>query len=213
MDLITNEGRTRLVMASRGAPRDYLTLTSQAMRLASDRVDKPNRPRNRITAEDVNSVSRDLRAKKDEELQRDSGEVAERLRAQLGEILNFCLDHNKTNVFLVEAKDLRDESWGRHVGVLADLRLIHQIGTTSIQASGAGNPYRGRTFAAFTLDLSTYTATRSERIRPVEFWTAHGKQDLRRVGLIYIPSGPGSRVCGSAPVDWSQESLPGMEGP
>jgi hypothetical protein len=45
----------------------------------------------------------------------------------------------------------------------------------------------------FTLDLSNYTGTRSDRIKQIEFWTATGKQDIRRAALIYEP-GAGDRA-------------------
>lgn len=47
--------------------------------------------------------------------------------------------------------------------------------------------YRGRRFVGFTLDLSNWTGTRSERIKQIEFWTAPGRQKARRARLIYEP--------------------------
>jgi len=60
---------------------------------------------------------------------------------------------------------------------------VHAIGNLSVQTG----TYRGRRFLGFTLDLSNYTGTRSERITQIEFWTSEGKQATRRARLIYEP--------------------------
>src|SRR5680860_1291244 len=48
--MLTDGGRTRLVLGSGGVARDYLNLTSMALRTANERPSKPSRPHNRITA-------------------------------------------------------------------------------------------------------------------------------------------------------------------
>jgi hypothetical protein len=209
-ELLTPGGRTRLVLASVGVARDYLNLTSQALRIANERQDRPARPHNRITAEDVNEVSRHLAEQKEQDLVSDAGENADALRSRLSNLVTFCLDRNRTNVFLVESSKLRETDWGRDIEALAELRFIHRISSVSVQTSN----YRGRQFTAFTLDLSSYTGTRSERIRQIEFWTTDGHQDLRRVGLIFIPGQEsGTRSDEGeleAAVDWTQDPLPGI---
>jgi hypothetical protein len=69
-DLLTDSARERLVLASGGVPRDYLSLTANALRAASRRDDAANRPRNRITAEDVSEVATVLLEQKEQELLR-----------------------------------------------------------------------------------------------------------------------------------------------
>lgn len=211
-DLVTDGGRTRLVLASGGVARDYLNLVAQALRVANERESRPSRPHNKITAEDVNSVSQHLQEQKQTDLQRDAGPNADALRERFSDLVAFCLDHNDTNVFVVETNLLRETEWGAEVEALADLRFVHRIGPVSIQSS----TYRGRQFTAFTLDLSSYTGTRSERIRQIEFWTTKGREQLRRVGLIYSAderADASSSVAPSRPpVDWEQDPLPGIEG-
>jgi hypothetical protein len=70
------------------------------------------------------------------------------------------------------------------VQALADLRFIHRVGTLSTKRAA----YAGRKFAAFTIDLSTWTSTRSEQIKPISFWEREGKQKIRDPKLIYTPS-------------------------
>lgn len=209
-DLITEGGRTRLVLASGGVARDYLNLTAQALRAANERPARAGRPHNRITAEDVNEVSQHLQDQKQQDLLLDAGPNADALRGRFSELVGFCLDRNRTNVFLVETVKLRETGWGQEIEALADLRFVHRLGAVSVQSS----TYRGRQFTAFTLDLSSYTGTRSERIKQIEFWTTQGHQDLRRVGLIYLPGQEVTRGSSGEvleePVDWDQPPLPGM---
>lgn len=181
--LITEGGRERLVLGSGGVARDYLYLTQNALRNANERTPNPSRPHNRIGAEDVNEAAAELSALKQQDLARDAGPEAESVRQRLSDVVKFCLDVNGTNVFLVEGTHLQEDDWGKEIQALADLRLVHQIGNLSVQTGS----YRGRRFVGFTLDLSNWTGTRSQRIRQIEFWTPGGRQDARRASLIYTP--------------------------
>ena len=181
--LLTDGGRQRLVLGSGGVARDYLHLTQSALRNANERPSSQWRPHNRITAEDVNEAAAGLSALKQEDLARDAGPNADAVRQRLSDVAKFCLDVNGTNVFLVEGTHLQEEDWGKDIQALADLRLVHQIGNLSVQTGS----YRGRRFVGFTLDLSNWTGTRSERLQQIEFWTPSGRQDARRARLIYTP--------------------------
>lgn len=191
--LVTEGGRQRLVLGSGGVARDYLYLTQMALRNANERPTNPSRPHNRIGAEDVNEAAAALSAQKQQDLALDAGPMADQLRERLTDVAKFCLDVNGTNVFLIEGTKLQEEDWGKEIQALSDLRLVHQIGNLSVQTGS----YRGRRFVGFTLDLSNYTGTRSERIRQIEFWTRTGKQDIRRASLIYTP-GASARIPASA---------------
>jgi hypothetical protein len=214
-DVLTDGGKVRLVLGSGGVARDYLNLTHLALRASNERIASTFRPHNRITAEDVNESSAKLSEEKQNDLRLDSGPNADRLRERLSDVVRFCLDSNGTNVFLVDGPQLQETDWGKEVQSLADLRLVHEIGNISIQSSD----YRGRRFVGFTLDLSSYTGTRSESIRQIEFWDRGGKSQLRRAGLIYDPTegagrnggGSGKAAKAREPVDWSQPPLPGIE--
>lgn len=212
-DLVTDGGRKRLVLGSGGVARDYLNLAAASLRAANSRADATYRPRNRITAEDVNESSAELSRQKQNDLALDSGPDADAVRERLADIARFCLDFNGTNVFLVEGTKLDETQWGKQLQSLTDLRLVHEIGNISIQSSD----YRGRRCVAFTLDLSNYTGTRSEHIRQIEFWTPTGKQDLRRAGLRYEPGLAASHKASPfppddrGPVDWEEAPLPGFD--
>jgi Cdc6-like AAA superfamily ATPase len=183
--LITEGGRERLVLASGGVARDYLSAVRGALRNATERPASGTRIKNRITAEDVARAASDLYEQKQEELKKDAGEEAEALRSRLSEIINFAVETNRTNVLLVEATKLQEEDWGKQVQGLVDLRLLHKVETLSTKRGGEN--YAGRKFAAFTLDLAAWTSTRSERIAPMDFWKTSEKQKMRQVKLIYTP--------------------------
>ena len=206
--LLTDGGRQRLVLGSGGVARDYLHLTQSALRNANERPSSPWRPHNRITAEDVNEAAAGLSALKQEDLARDAGPNADAVRQRLSDVAKFCLDVNGTNVFLVEGTHLQEEDWGKEIQALADLRLVHQIGNLSVQTGS----YRGRRFVGFTLDLSNWTGTRSERIQQIEFWTPSGRQDARRARLIYTPGvsdRPALDAKSTAPKSKADEELTG----
>jgi hypothetical protein len=183
--MITDGARERLVLASGGVARDYLSLVRRALRNSTDRPAHQFRPRNRITAEDVAEAAGDLYEQKQQELKDDAGDEAETLRSRLSDIVNFVVERNRSNVLLVETTKLQEEHWGREVQGLVDLRFLHKVDTLSTKRGG--ETYAGRKFAAFTLDLSTWTSTRSEQISPVNFWQAGGKQKMREPRLIYTP--------------------------
>ncbi|MCP9485018.1 MAG: ATP-binding protein [Gaiellaceae bacterium MAG52_C11] len=184
--LLTDGGRERLVLASGGVARDYLSLVRRALRNATERPSHQWRVKNRITAEDVAQAATDLYGQKQEELKQDAGDEAEALRSRLSEIVRFCVETRRTNVFLVETTKLQEEDWGKDVEALADLRFIHRVDTLSTKRGG--ETYAGRKFAAFTLDLSTWTSTRSEQISPINFWEREGRQKIRDPKLIYTPT-------------------------
>ena len=208
--LLTDGGRQRLVLGSGGVARDYLYLTQNALRNASERAPNPSRAHNRIGAEDVNEAAAELSALKQQDLARDAGPNADAVRQRLSDVAKFCLDVNGTNVFLVEGTNLQEQDWGKEIQALADLRLVHQIGNLSVQTGS----YRGRRFVGFTLDLSNWTGTRSEKIRQIEFWTTDGREQARRARLIYAP-GAAERPARPAPARAARadaatdEELPG----
>lgn len=184
-DVVTDTARTRLVLASGGVPRDYLNLVQAALAKASRRSGEPNRPRNKITAEDVTLTAPDFLKQREEDLVVDArAEDVDRLRASLNEVLNFCLVHRKTNVFLVASRHLREDQWGRDIAALSDLRFFHRIGNTTVKSGDAA--YVGVRYDAFALDLSSYSGQRV-RTNEIEFWTTDGAQQMRAVGHVYTP--------------------------
>lgn len=105
--LLTEGGRERLVLASGGVARDYISLVRRGLRNATERPSHQFRVKNRITAEDVAQAAADLYEQKQEELKQDAGDDAEALRSRLSEIVRFCVETHRTNVLLVETQSFR----------------------------------------------------------------------------------------------------------
>lgn len=191
--MLTDTGRERLVLASGGVPRDYLNLAAAALRRSTKRVDAPNRPRNRVNAEDVSEVAPDFLEQKEQELALDADpEDVERLRERFNDIVTFCVNEHRRNVFLVEATKLRETQWGRDVAALKELRFIHSVANLTVKS---GNPkYTGRRYEAFVLDLSAYAGSRVRSIEMISFWESDGKQKIRGASFIYRPEEDGERA-------------------
>ena len=206
-DLLTDAARERLVLASGGVPRDFLSLIAEALKSASRRAHSANRPRNKITVEDISDVASALLAQKEQELQKDaSAEDVQRLRDRFSDIVRFCGHERKKNVFLVEATVLREEQWGRDIIALRELRFVHSIGNLTVKSSS--ERYTGRRFEAFVLDQSAYVITRARGIEIVPFWETEGFQRIRGAQLIYRPSEDGKcppeDPADSVSGDWEQ---------
>lgn len=186
MEMLVTEGaRLRLVTASGGVPRDYVNLVTAALDRATRRTGEQNRPRNRITAEDVNLAAPEFLKQKEDDLRVDARpEDIDRLRNRLYDVLNFCLVHRKTNIFTVEARMLREAQWGRDIAALSDLRFFHRFGNLTVKSSDPG--FVGQRYEGFAVDLSAYAATRV-RTNEVEFWTTDGFQRSRGVSFVYTP--------------------------
>ena len=187
-DLVTENARNRLVMASGGTPRDYVNLVHAALTRSTQRAGNPSRPANRISAEDVNDVAPDFFQQRETDLQRDTDQKdVGRLRDRFNDILNFCINDRRINVFLVEARALEEDQWGQDIGALADLRFVHHVGNVTVKSGDS--TYTGHRYEAFALDLSSYAGTRVTKISEIQFWTPMGKQELRGVQCVYSPRG------------------------
>src|SRR6266700_743406 len=121
-DLLAHGGTERLVLASGGVARDFLTIFRRAIDVARERG-KTYRGE-RINAEDVNMAAGEHDTSKRDELKRDTIGERDRLEYALSAIQSFCLG-NKVNCFLVEREGL---SKGQALlGELVDLRFVHVV--------------------------------------------------------------------------------------
>jgi hypothetical protein len=180
-DLIADTARTRLVLAAGGVPRDYLYLLAAALERHL-RVS----PVARVSAETINDVAPALLDQKFADMDRDTdGESRSRLLDRLNDIHNFCIQKHRVNVFVVPSEVLNSTEWGRDINALAELRLLHYVGSVTLKTSQ--KEYVGKRYSAFCLDLSAYAGTRVRSIKQIEFWTADGKQRLRAKEYVYAP--------------------------
>jgi DNA-binding CsgD family transcriptional regulator len=178
-ELLTDGAADRLVLASGGVARDFLSIFRRSVDVARERL-LPGPGASKITAEDVNVAAGEYDSSKREEFKRDTGsDDQESLDRQFQKIRSFCLEDVETNCFLLD-KDAK----GREVALiheLVDLKLLHLV-RSRVTVSGR----RGNIFEGYMLDLSQYAGSRKRRgLEIIEFWKSESKETLRRASLIY----------------------------
>ena len=107
MNFLTNGARDRLVLASGGVARDFLTIFRRAIDIARERTGKGDLFRgDKIGTEDVNKAAGENDKFKPEDLSRDAGRDEEgKLLESFEKASDFCLNRAKANCFLID-KDL-----------------------------------------------------------------------------------------------------------
>lgn len=179
-DLLTDGAVDRLVLASGGVARDFLSIANKAISVARERGETYRGVK--VNTEDVNQACGEHEATKREELSSDAGGDEGRLIEEFERIRRFCLDENHVNCFLVE-KDLPVAGY-RYIQELVDLRLLHLVKS---RVTVRDRP--SKIYEAYLLDLSQYTGERKKRDMTIlEFWKTGAEDELRRRALIYEPS-------------------------
>jgi hypothetical protein len=170
-ELLASGGIERLVLASGGVARDFLTIFRKAVDVARERGETYRG--DRINAEDVNVAAGEHDSAKRDELKRDTLEEREQLESALKTIQDFCIG-NSVNCFLVE-RDL--ESKGKELlGELVDLRFVHVVASRT-----TARELPGKLFTAYMLDISQYTGERRRReLVMIAFWKREELDKIRR---------------------------------
>lgn len=173
--LLAEGGIERLVLASGGVARDFLTIFRKAIDVARERGQTYRGER--INAEDVNVAAGEHDSAKRDELKRDTLEEREELEHALRVIQDFCIENN-VNCFLVE----RDSEAKGHelLGELVDLRFVHVV-----QSRTTARDAPGKLFAAYMLDISQYTGERRRReLEMISFWKREELDKIRRARYV-----------------------------
>jgi hypothetical protein len=180
LDLLTEGALDRLVLASGGVARDFLSIANKAISVARERGETYRGTK--VNTEDVNQACGEHEGTKREELSNDAGTDQGVLTEEFERVRRFCLDGKKVNCFLVE-KDI-DRDGYRQIQELVDLRLLHLVKS---RVTVRDRP--GRIFEAYLLDLSQYTGERKKRdMKMIDFWKTGTEDELRKGALIYEPS-------------------------
>jgi hypothetical protein len=180
MDFLTPGALDRLVLASGGVARDFLSIGNKAISVARERG--ATYRGTKVNAEDVNVASGEHEATKREELTNDAGNDQVSLLDEFDRVRTFCLDEKKANCFLVEKDQLTDGY--RRIQELVDLRLLHLVKS---RVTVRDRP--GKIFEAYLLDVSQYSGERKRRdLKMIDFWKTGSEDELRRRTLIYEPS-------------------------
>jgi hypothetical protein len=159
-----NKAVDRLVLASGGVPRDFLTLSGSAIQVTR------RRDKGRVTGvQAVNEAAGQAADVKLRELEEDAaasiGGAEQQIRC-LNAVRNKIVEEQNYTFFRI---DLREkEIWAREYDIvqgIMDLRLLHLIN------SGVSDRHRaGRRYEVYMLDLSQYTGTRfKQRLMVLDF--------------------------------------------
>jgi hypothetical protein len=171
----------RLVLASGGVARDFLAIFRKAVDVARERGH--DHRGSKIGSEDVNVAAGEHEPSKREELKRDAPDARKEIEEQFEQIVDFCVNSAKANLFLLDKA-----ATGKKVDLLhelVDLRLIH-LARSRITVSKRP----GKIFEGYMLDVSQYAGSRKRHnFELVNFWQEHAVEELRRVKLIYDPNG------------------------
>lgn len=158
----------RLVLASGGVPRDFLTLCATSLQTARSR---PNA--RTIGVQDVNNAAGVAAQTKLQELEDDAAATqggSQALVTALNRIREFLLSEQQITYLRV---DFRDKESHPHeyelVQALADLRMLHLINPS------LSDPHlAGRRSEVYLLDLSQYSGSRlKQRLRVLDFERGH----------------------------------------
>jgi hypothetical protein len=172
--LFKGDGFKRLVLASGGVPRDFLTLLLEALAEKSSGDE-------RIGKDDVRILSLSTFQRRIEELKADSeAKDHDVLIRGIYAIRKFCVDR-KNNVFLVSDRTLQEKNSIKDLlNRLLDYRIIHSVGTALTHKSQAG------TFTAYMIDIGAYANLRklANRFKEIDVTAADAKEQCRNAPIL-----------------------------
>ena len=181
-EFVTDGARDRLVLASGGVARDFLTIFRRALDVARERIARGEMARGeKIGAEDVNRAAGENDKFKREDFSRDAGpEEQGRLLGSFEQASDFCLTKAKANCFLVD-KDIAGAQV-KDIAELVDLKFLHHVKS---RVTVRDRPHR--LYDGYMLDLSQYAGERArQNFEIVEFWGPNADDSLRRGRFIYL---------------------------
>ena len=187
--LFMGEGFNRLVLASGGVPRDFLSLLLEALSPKPAGEEK-------IGKDDVRILSLTVLQRRIEELKVDSEQRdQDALIKGIYAIRKFCLD-KKSNVFLVGDRVLQEPNGIRDlINRLLDYRIIHSVGAALTHKSTSG------TFNAYMIDIGAYANLRKleGRFNEIDVTAPDAKERCRNAPVLDASTLLG--LFGSAPND------------
>ncbi len=178
MAFMTDGAVDRLVLASGGVARDFLSIFRRSVNVARERAGRQQV--DKVNVEDVNVAAGEYHSAKRGEFELDTSDDSASLAEQFQQLRAFCLDGNNTNCFLLDKEQSGPEVDMIHE--LVDLKLVHPA-KSRVTVSGR----RGKVYEAYMIDLSEYAgAPKRRELELIEFWKPPSEA-LRRVSLIYVP--------------------------
>lgn len=158
----------RLVLASGGVPRDFLTLCAASLQQARQRANART-----VGVQDVNNAAGIAAATKLQELEDDAaatGGRSEALVATLNRVREYLLNEQQITFLRIDLRDKEGHpsEYGL-IQALADMRMLHLI-----NASLSDPHQAGRRSEVYMLDLSQYSGSRlKQNLRVLDFEKGH----------------------------------------
>jgi hypothetical protein len=182
-ELLADGAPDRLVLASGGVARDFLTLFARSVAVAQERLLRGQRVRgDKVGAEDVNVAAGEAGAFKEEDFARDTGDDRDRLLTEFEKIFSFCTEKSNANCILVEKGTSANDT--AIINELVDLKFLHRA-KSRVTVRDRGRV--GKQYDAYMLDLSRYVGARARRgFEMVKFWGRSSDDALRRSSLIFF---------------------------
>ncbi|WP_080411181.1 ATP-binding protein [Burkholderia ubonensis] len=166
--ILSSSALERLVLASGGVPRDFLTLCAASIQTARQRTNA-----SAVGVQDVNNAAGIAGQTKSQELEDDAAAVEGQsavLIDALNKIRTFLLTEKQITFFRVDFRDKETHNAEyRVLQALADLRMLHLINASLSDPNQAGQRSE-----VYLLDLSQYSGSRlKQRLRVLDFERGH----------------------------------------
>jgi hypothetical protein len=162
-DLFNPQAFEKLVIASGGVPRDFLTIFVDAIEVAAS-----SGKINNLTPTNIWKSASSL-------------SYRTKLKNVFRDLMRFCIQEKKKTCFLIFQEDAqRLPNIHEIILQLMDFKLIHVVEPDTSAASGRSGRYE-----AYTLDFSLFMEPRKRNIEIIEFWNYDASG--RRVGIREAP--------------------------
>lgn len=179
-DLLTPSAQDRLVLASGGVARDFLTIFRRAIEVAQSRVSSGGGVE-KVIVEDVNIAAGEHDSNKREEFTLDTrSDDRVELSDFLERIIDFCLKKTEENCLLID-KETRGKDQ-QAIGELVDLKFLHHV-KSRVTVRGQSR----KIYDAYMLDVSQYIGQRKRQgFEMIQFWGKDSADALRKNKLIFM---------------------------
>lgn len=183
-ELFNPEALEALTLASGGVPRDFLTIITHALDVAT----ASGKSRWLTPTHIYKGASRLAWQTKLGGMRDDVSGDAGGLERLLTDLITFCLKEQRKTAFLISQDEAQrlPEVFER-IQQLMDFKLIHIVEPDTSAASGRMGRY-----VAYTLDFSFFMEPRRRNIEVVEFWKIDDQR--RRRGIREAPAYPLARA-------------------
>lgn len=173
VNLFNQQALEKLVIASGGVPRDFLTIFVEAVNIST-----ASNKFNHLTPTTIWKAASSLSYRnKLKNLRNDVSREAANLENVFRDLMRFCIQERKKTCFLISQDECQKDPFSHEMILqLMDFKLIHVVEPDTSAASGR----QGR-FEAYTLDFSLFMEPRKRNIEIIEFWLMDANRSKKGV--------------------------------